>query len=165
MKGMDLLSKKIALFPGSFDPLTKGHVNLIYRGCTLFEELVVGIFRNTTKNPLFSMDERELLCKKVTRTLQNVSVHSFADSLTVDAVKQVGATHLLRGIRNASDYEYERDLARFNQELSEGFDTVFLFADPSLGHLSSSVLKEIHVSGGDVSAYLPDEVYRMLKNK
>jgi len=157
------VAKKIALFPGSFDPLTKGHVDLIKRAASLFDEVIVGIFTNTQKKYFFDARLRLELVEKVLKKSKNVCVSNFSDQLTVDVACKVGAKFLLRGIRNVQDYEYERDIERINSEVSaNSVETVFLMSTPKYAHVNSNMIKEIYKFGGDVSSYLPEEVFLLL---
>lgn len=155
---------KVALFPGSFDPLTLGHLDLIKRGSALFDQLAVAVMTNSSKHPLFSVDERVAQVKEAVQGLSNVSVIT-SQGLTVDLMNQIGADYLLRGLRNGRDFEYEKDIAAMNQFLDDQVDTVFLLADPKYQHLSSSLLKEVAMSGGDISAYLPANINADLQKK
>jgi pantetheine-phosphate adenylyltransferase len=160
------MTERIALFPGSFDLLTNGHVNIIKRSAGLFDRLIVGVFTNTAKKSLFCSQEKKIIIESVVKFLKNVKVQTFEKQLTVDIVEKIGAQYLIRSIRNTRDYEYERDIARLNQEISQTtVETVFLLADPSFEHLSSSMLKEIYLFGGDISSYVPKEVFNMLAKK
>lgn len=158
------LIMKVALFPGSFDPLTLGHLDLIKRGSALFDQLAVAVMTNTSKQPLFSVDERVAQVKEAVAGLSNVSVIT-SQGLTVDLMNQIGADYLLRGLRNSRDFEYEKDIAAMNQFLDDQVDTVFLLADPKYQHLSSSLLKEVAMTGGDISAYLPANINADLQKK
>lgn len=155
---------KVALFPGSFDPLTLGHLDLIKRGSALFDQLAVAVMTNSSKHPLFSVDERINQVKEAVAGLSNVSVIT-SQGLTVDLMNQMGADYLLRGLRNGRDFEYEKDIAAMNQFLDDQVDTVFLLADPKYQHLSSSLLKEVAMAGGDISAYLPANINADLQKK
>ena len=155
---------KVALFPGSFDPLTLGHLDLIKRGSALFDQLAVAVMTNSSKHPLFSVDERINQVKEAVAGLSNVSVIT-SQGLTVDLMNQMGADYLLRGLRNGRDFEYEKDIAAMNQFLDDQVDTVSLLADPKYQHLSSSLLKEVAMAGGDISAYLPANINADLQKK
>ena len=155
---------KVALFPGSFDPLTLGHLDLIKRGSALFDQLAVAVMTNSSKHPLFSVDERVAQVKEAVQGLSNVSVIT-SQGLTVDLMNQIGADYLLRGLRNGRDFECEKDIAAMNQFLDDQVDTVFLLADPKYQHLSSSLLKEVAMSGGNISAYLPANINADLQKK
>lgn len=149
---------KIALFPGSFDPLTLGHVNTIERGAKLFDQVIVGVFTNTSKKSFFPLEEKLSLVQQSVAHIENVTVIAQESQLTVDIAKKLGAEVLLRGIRSVKDYEYERDIAAMNQHLAADIETVFLLADEKYAHISSSLLKEVLQFGGDVAAYLPAPV-------
>ena len=150
---------KVAIFPGSFDPLTLGHLDLIKRGSALFDQLAVAVMDNASKHPLFSLDERVAQVKEAVSGLSNVSVIT-SQGLTVDLMNKIGADYLMRGLRNSKDFEYERDIAAMNQ-----VETVFLLADPKYQHLSSSLLKEVTMAGGDISAYLPANINAALEKR
>lgn len=147
--------KKIALFPGSFDPFTSGHLNTVERASQLFDEVIVGIFTNTTKKGLFSLEEKVRLTEEATRFLDNVRVVAQSEGLTVDIADQLGAKFLIRGIRNITDYEYEKNIAAMNAKLNSQVETVFLLADESYSNVSSSIIKEIAKFHGDVSSFVP----------
>ena len=132
---------KIALFPGSFDPLTLGHLDLIRRGSALFDQLAVAVMSNDSKKPLFTVEERVAQVKEAVAGLSNVSVIT-AEGLTVDLMNKIGADYLMRGLRNVTDFQYERDIAAMNQFLDDQAETIFFLADPKYQHLSSSLLKE-----------------------
>ncbi|KRL95976.1 pantetheine-phosphate adenylyltransferase [Limosilactobacillus equigenerosi] len=148
---------KVALYPGSFDPLTQGHVDLIQRASRLFDQLIVAVMKNTSKQPLFSVEERIAQIDRAIGDLPNVTAIA-ADGLTVTLMNQVGADYLIRGIRNQTDFLYERDIATMNHHLDPEIETVFLLADPQYQHLSSSLLKEVAAAGGDIQDYLPQNV-------
>lgn len=156
---------KIALFPGSFDPLTNGHLNLIERSTKLFDKVIVGVFMNTNKTALFTLEEKLSLIKEAVAHLENVEVIVQDTKLTVESAAQLGADFLIRGIRNVKDYEYEKDIALMNHHLAPELETVFLLADEAYAHVSSSLLKEVIKFGGDVSAYLPKSINQALNQK
>ena len=155
---------KVAVFPGSFDPLTLGHLDLIKRGSALFDQLAVAVMDNASKHPLFSLDERVAQVKEAVSGVSNVSVIT-SQGLTVDLMNKIGADYLMRGLRNSKDFEYERDIAAMNQFLDDQVETVFLLADPKYQHLSSSLLKEVTMAGGDISAYLPANINAALEKR
>ena len=155
---------KVAIFPGSFDPLTLGHLDLIKRGSALFDQLAVAVMDSASKHPLFSLDERVAQVKEAVSGLSNVSVIT-SQGLTVDLMNKIGADYLMRGLRNSKDFEYERDIAAMNQFLDDQVETVFLLADPKYQHLSSSLLKEVTMAGGDISAYLPANINAALEKR
>lgn len=156
---------KIALFPGSFDPLTNGHLNMIERSSKMFDKIIVGVFVNTNKTALFTLEEKLFLIKEAIAHLENVEVIVQEKKLTVESAVELGANFLIRGIRNVKDYEYEKDIATMNHHLAPELDTVFLLADETYTHVSSSLLKEILNFGGDVSEYLPKSVNQALNQK
>ncbi|ALS38258.1 pantetheine-phosphate adenylyltransferase [Enterococcus rotai] len=156
---------RIALFPGSFDPLTNGHLNMIERGTKMFDKVIVGVFVNTNKAALFTLDEKLMLIKQAVAHLENVEVIAQESKLTVESAAELGANFLIRGIRNVKDYEYEKDIAMMNHHLAPELETVFLLADEAYAHVSSSLLKEVLKFGGDVSAYLPLVVDQALNQK
>ncbi len=144
---------KIALFPGSFDPFTKGHHDIVKRGVQLFDCVVIGIGRNTSKQTNQTVEER---CENIAALFADeprVSVQIY-DMLTVDFAKEIGAQFILRGVRNATDFEYEQQIAYVNKRLT-GVETVLLFSDSELINLSSSLVRELQAFGKDVSDFLP----------
>ncbi|MGM9892465.1 pantetheine-phosphate adenylyltransferase [Limosilactobacillus sp.] len=155
---------KVALFPGTFDPLTLGHLDLIKRGSALFDQLAVAVMTNESKHPLFTVEERVAQVKEATSGLANVSVIT-AEGLTVDLMNRIGADYLMRGLRNGNDFQYERDIAAMNNYLDDQCETVFFLAKPEYQHLSSSLLKEVTSAGGDISAYLPANINEALKKR
>lgn len=157
--------KKIALFPGSFDPLTMGHLDTIQRGAKLFDELIVGVFINSNKKSVFTTEEKVALIEEAVQDMPNVRVIYQETELTVTTAKRLGATILLRGIRSIKDYEYERDIMEMNHHLDAEIETVFLLARSKYSHISSSLLKEVLLFGGDVEPYLPKNVYQLMMKK
>jgi pantetheine-phosphate adenylyltransferase len=153
-----------ALFPGTFDPPTNGHVDLIQRGSKLFGQLTVAILKNSAKNPLFSVEERVEMLKEVTSSLPNVSVATF-DGLMVDFARQQGASAVLRGIRAISDYEYEFQMALMNRRLAPEIETVFLQPAGRYSFISSRMLKEVCSFGGDVTGLVPPNVLKRLRGR
>jgi pantetheine-phosphate adenylyltransferase len=151
-----------ALYPGTFDPPTNGHVDLIQRGSKLFEHLTVAILNNPVKNPLFTVEERVEMLKEATSALSNVSVATF-DGLMVEFARQQGATAVLRGIRAISDYEHEFQMALMNRRLAPEVETVFLQPAGRYSFISSRMLKEVFSFGGDVSGLVPPNVLKRLK--
>jgi len=153
-----------ALYPGTFDPPTNGHIDLIQRGSKLFEHLTVGILRNPVKNPLFTVEERVEMLQEATDSLGNVSVATF-DGLMVQFARQLGATAVLRGIRAISDYEYEFQMALMNRRLAPEIETVFLQPAGRYSFVSSRMLKEVFSFGGDVSGLIPPNVLKRLRGR
>ena len=153
-----------ALYPGTFDPPTNGHVDLIQRGSKLFEHLTVAILTNPIKNPLFTVEERVEMLTEATLSMDNVSVATF-DGLTVDFARQLGATALLRGIRAISDYEHEFQMALMNRRLAPEIETVFLQPAGRSSFISSRMLKEVFSFGGDVTGLVPPNVLKRLRGR
>ncbi len=151
-----------ALYPGTFDPPTNGHIDLIQRGSKLFEHLIVAILNNPGKDPLFSVEERTEMLRESTAELANVSVATF-DGLMVDFARQTGAQAVLRGIRAISDYEYEFQMALMNRRLAPEIETVFLQPAGRYSFVSSRMLKEVFSFGGDVSGLVPPNVLKRLR--
>ena len=154
----------IAIYPGSFDPITNGHLDLIARGSRVVERLIVAVLRNESKRGLFSVEERMEMVRDVVRPYANVEVGSF-DGLLVDYAAARGASLILRGIRAVSDYEYELQMALMNRRLRPELETAFLMAGESFSFLSSHLVKEVVSLGGDVSGLVPQTVEARLKNK
>lgn len=144
---------KIALFPGSFDPFTKGHQNIVERALPLFDRLVIGIGRNTTKQTLYTPEERQQQIAALFANESRIEVRIY-DVLTVDFAKSVGAQYVLRGVRTMADFEYERTIADVNKRLA-GLETVLLFADADTASISSSLVRELKAFGKDVTDFLP----------
>ena len=153
----------VAVYPGSFDPITYGHLDLIARGARLFDSLIVAILRNEHKQPLFSVDERiEMLTEVLNGGYQNVAVNSF-DGLLVDFAEKCGASVILRGIRAISDYEYELQMALMNRRLHPAVETVFLMAGEAYSFVSSRLVKEVFSLGGSISGLVPPSVEMRLR--
>jgi pantetheine-phosphate adenylyltransferase len=153
-----------ALYPGTFDPPTNGHVDLIQRGARIFDELVVAILINPVKNPLFTVEERGEMLKEATRALGNVSIATF-DGLMVDFARQQEASAVLRGIRAISDYEYEFQMALMNRRLAPEIETVFLQPAGRYSFVSSRMVKEVFSLNGDVSGLVPANVLKRLRGR
>ena len=158
------MKKVIAMYPGSFDPPTNGHLDLIARGSKIFDELVVAILRNAEKAPLFSLSERLLMLEAMTADFKNVRVESF-DGLMVDYAAKVKAKAVLRGIRAISDYEYELQMALMNRKLQPDLETVFMMPAEQYSYLSSRLVREIAQLGGSVKDLVPELVEQRLKEK
>lgn len=154
---------KRALFPGSFDPFTNGHLDIVTRAAQLFDEVVIGIGVNTNKNALFSYDEKVLMIEQATEHLSNVSV-VLMTGLTAKFAAQISASILVRGVRNEQDFLYERNISEMNKQLT-GIDTVFLMTSPENQMLSSSLIKEVAKAGGSVSDFLPMNIAAALDKK
>ncbi len=153
-----------AVYPGSFDPVTNGHIDLIQRSSALFDEVVVAILRNTDKTPLFTVEERREMLEQAIREFNNVSVTSFA-GLLVDFVREIEASVIIRGIRAISDYEYELQMALMNRRLSSAVETVFMLPAESYSFLSSRLVKEIAQLGGSMHGLVPEDVEQRLAIK
>ena len=156
---------KIALFPGSFDPFTKGHLDTVQPASQLFDQVIIAVMTNAAKQPLFDSPTKVGLIAEVTTDLPNVQVVAQPKTLTADFARQVGARYLIRGIRNANDFEYERDIAALNQTQDDQLETVLLLAKQEYAFISSSMVKEIASFGGQVSQLVPPAVERALKQK
>ncbi len=154
----------VALYPGSFDPITNGHLDLIERSSALFDRLIVAILRNEEKEALFSVEERIEMLSEVVRGYSNVEVGSF-DGLLVDYAAQCGASVILRGIRAVSDYEYELQMALMNRRLRPEIETVFLMASEAHSFLSSKLVKEVIRLGGKVSGLVPPAIEGRLRKR
>lgn len=156
--------KKIAVYPGSFDPITNGHIDIIKRGLRMFDDLIVLIAHNPNKRTLFSVDERLQMIREVIKDCSNVRVDSF-DGLLVDFVKSVGANVILRGLRALSDFEYEFQLALINRRLNRDIETVFLMTGYKWFYTSSTIINEAASLGGSVKGLVPDIVNQKLLEK
>lgn len=155
---------KIAVYPGSFDPMTNGHVDLIRRGCRIFDRVVVAVLYNTEKAALFTVDERLSMLRAVFRRQPKVRVKAFS-GLLVDFVRTERANVVVRGLRVVSDFEYEFQMALMNRRLDPEVETIFLTPKEELSYLSSRLVKEVHRLGGDVSGLVPSLVHRALVKK
>lgn len=151
--------KRIAIFPGSFDPFTNGHYDVVKRGAALFDEIVVAIGNNSAKQRYLPIAEMVEAIEKLFREYGNVRVQVFK-GLTADFAREVGARYLLRGLRNTTDFEYENTISQANRLLYRDLETVFLITSPHLAYISSSIVREIHKYGGDVSAFMPFPISR-----
>ncbi len=158
------LKKVTAIYPGSFDPPTNGHLDLIERGSKIFDELIVAILRNPEKAPLFGLSERRLMLEAMTSAFGNVRVDTF-DGLTVEYATKVKASAVLRGIRAISDYEYELQMALMNRKLQPDLETVFMMPALKYSYLSSRLVREIGQLGGSVKELVPEMVEQRLKEK
>jgi pantetheine-phosphate adenylyltransferase len=153
-----------AICPGSFDPITNGHLDIIHRAATMFDRLVVAVLRNTEKQCLFSIEDRVTLIRESLQGVPNVEVDAF-DGLLVEYVRAKGARHILRGIRALSDFEYEFQMALMNRRLAPEVDTVFLMPREEYTYLSSRLVREVARLGGPVEGLVPAPVARLLKER
>ncbi len=158
------MKRVTAIYPGSFDPPTNGHLDLIERGSKIFDELVVAILRNAEKAPLFSVSERRRMLEELTAGFKNVRVDTF-DGLTVDYAARVKASAVLRGIRALSDYEYELQMALMNRKLRPELETVFMMPAEKYSYLSSRLVREVARLGGSINKLVPEMVEQRLKEK
>ena len=158
------MNRGTAIYPGSFDPPTNGHLDLIQRGSKLFEELVVAILRNSEKVPMFSVSERLGMLKELTADLSNVRIDTF-DGLMVEYAKSIEATCVLRGIRALSDYEYEFQMALMNRKLEPTLETVFMMPADKYSYVSSRLVREVAQAGGPVKGLVPEVVEQKLREK
>ncbi len=147
---------KVAIYPGSFDPVTFGHLDIIERSSKIVDELVIGVLNNSAKNSLFSLEERVSMIKEMTAHLPNVKVGYF-EGLLVDYMKEINATIIIRGLRAVTDFEYELQIAQANGVQSEGIETVFLTTNLKYSYLSSTIVKEFASYGGDISKFVPEQ--------
>ncbi len=154
----------VAIYPGSFDPLTNGHLDLIARGSRLFDRLIIGILNNTRKEPLFPVDERIEMIREAISCFHNVEVDSFG-GLLIDYAARRGANAILRGIRAISDYETELQMALLNRRMRPETETIFLMSGEEFSFISSHMIKEIITLGGDVSSFVPATVVNRLRTK
>ncbi|MBS1871948.1 MAG: pantetheine-phosphate adenylyltransferase [Acidobacteria bacterium] len=154
----------VAIYPGSFDPITNGHLDLVARGAKLADRLIVAILKNENKQPLFSIDERMAMLRQVLAPYPNVEVDTF-NGLLVDFAAERGATAILRGIRAISDYEYELQMALMNRRLRPEIETVFLMAGEAYSFISSRLVKEVFRLGGDISGLVPPSVQAVLRQR
>jgi pantetheine-phosphate adenylyltransferase len=155
---------RIAVYPGSFDPLTNGHLDVVQRAAKLFDRVIIAVARNEAKHPLFTVEERRAMAATATRHLPNVQVDAF-DGLLVDYVENQGGQAIIRGLRAVSDFEFEFQLALMNRSLRESIETIFMMPKDTYTFISSRIVKEIARLGGDVSAFVPPNVAEQLQGK
>ncbi len=148
---------KRAVYPGSFDPVTNGHLDIIERASAVVDELIVGVLNNNEKRPLFSAEERVNMLKDVTRDIPNVQVKAFS-GLSVDFCRECNASFIIRGLRAVTDFEYELQMAQTNRTLDKGVDTLFFTTELNYAYISSTIVKEVASYGGDISAFVPPQI-------
>jgi len=155
---------KIAIYPGTFDPVTNGHLDILERALKLFDKVIITVARNSSKNPFFTEDERIALLKQATKHYKKVEVDSF-EGLLVDYVKRTKATAVVRGLRAMTDFEYELQMALMNRKLYENMETVFLMPNEKYTYLSSNIVREIASLGGNVTKLVPPVVNKAFRQK
>ncbi|MES2628856.1 MAG: pantetheine-phosphate adenylyltransferase [Bacteroidota bacterium] len=146
--------ERIAIFPGSFDPITKGHEDILRRALPLFDKIIVAIGVNSTKKYMFTLDERKESIKKVFAGEPKIAVEVY-QKLTVAYCRETGANYIIRGLRNSMDFNYEKSIAQMNRELDKTIETVFYITAPELSAINSTIVREIYLNGGDISAFVP----------
>lgn len=155
---------KVAVYPGSFDPITLGHLDVITRGAKVFDKVIVGVLVNSDKNGLFDLEERVELIKSVTSDLKNVEVVSF-NGLLIDFMKQCEANVILKGLRALSDFEYEFQMALMNNKLDPEIETLFMMTSAQYSYLSSSAVKQVAKFGGNLDGLVPSEIIPIVREK
>lgn len=153
-----------AIYPGSFDPVTLGHLDIIKRSSGLVDELIVGVLNNKAKSPLFSVEERVKMLREVTKDMPNVKIIPFA-GLLVDFARQTEARMIIRGLRAITDFEYELQMSQMNHKLEDKVETVFLTTSLDYSYLSSSTVKEVAAFGGEISQFVPEIVAKKIQEK
>jgi pantetheine-phosphate adenylyltransferase len=158
------MSKSVAVYPGTFDPLTSGHEDLVKRASSLFERVIIGVAESRTKHPMFSLTERVNIAREVLTGYPNIEIHGF-DCLLMDFMRQHGASVIMRGLRAVSDFEYEFQMAGMNRNLYPDVETVFLTPSDQYMFVSATMVREIASLGGDVSKFVPKQVQQRLASK
>ncbi|MET4083200.1 pantetheine-phosphate adenylyltransferase [Pedobacter sp. UYP30] len=153
---------KIALFPGSFDPITIAHVDILRRGMPLFDKIVVGIGLNSSKQNFLTAEKREQILNIVFEGFKNVEIQTY-EGLTVNFCRKINASYMLRGIRSASDFEYERAIAQINQTMMPEVETILLLSKPEYSAISSTIVRDILRNQGDVTPFVPEKALKLLK--
>ncbi len=154
-----------AIFPGSFDPITKGHLDVIEQASKLFDQVYVAIMTNTAKKYLFNVDERVKLAQDALQNVNNVVVVKSPDQLTIEVARELGAKAIIRGVRNSADFLYEQQIAAMNQQMANDIETVLFFTKPENSFVASSIIKEVAKFNGDISSFLPENVALALAEK
>jgi len=155
---------KIAVFPGSFDPITLGHESVVLRAVELFDKIIVAIGHNSNKTGFFTVDERVEMVKKTFKNVKKIEVAVF-EGLTVQFCKDVNAKYILRGLRTSSDFEFERGIAQMNKKMYPELETVFILSIPELTPVSSTIIRDIYRNGGDISIFVPEAIVPLIQNK
>lgn len=155
--------KRIAIFPGSFDPFTNGHYDIVKRSLGLFDEFIIAIGNNSTKSRYLPVEVMVQIIKNILKKEEKVSVQSYK-GLTAEFARSVGARYLVRGLRNTTDFEYENTIAQANRHVNPDLETVFLITSPALAAISSSIIREIHGYGGNVDAFIPFQISQHVNN-
>lgn len=155
---------RIAVYPGSFDPITSGHLNIVKRAARLYDKLIIGVLNNASKQPLFSAEERKAMIDEVTGDIPNVSCDVFS-GLLVDFAKQNGASVIVKGLRTVADFEYEFQMALLNKALNPEYETMFMMTDTKYSYISSSMVKEVAKYNGDLNDFVPHNVILKIKEK
>lgn len=150
-----MVMKRIAVFPGSFDPITRGHEEIVRRALPLLDEIIIAIGSNSSKHYFFSQERREHFIQKVFEKEPKVRVMRYS-GLTIDFCRSVNANYILRGLRTSADFEFERAIAQMNRSMAPGIDTIFLVSDPALSHISSTIVRDILLYQGDVTKFVPE---------
>ncbi|MDD6214641.1 MAG: pantetheine-phosphate adenylyltransferase [Firmicutes bacterium] len=155
---------RVAVYPGSFDPITNGHLDIIRRASKLYDRLIVGVLNNMNKKPMFTAEERKRLIDEVTEDIPNVTCDVFS-GLLVDFAKNNGATVIVKGLRTVADFEYEFQMALLNKALNPEFETMFLMTDTKYSYISSSMVKEVAKYNGELNGLVPQQVISKIKEK
>ncbi|WP_297812772.1 pantetheine-phosphate adenylyltransferase [uncultured Finegoldia sp.] len=158
------MNKMKVLYPGSFDPITNGHMDIIQRSSKIFDEVNIAVVKNKQKQSTFSLDERVKMIEKSCEHLKNVKVYSF-EGLTVDFAKKIGCSTIIRGLRAVSDFESEMQMSLANKKLNGDLETIFLVSDGKYAFLSSSIVREIASYGADISELVPNEIVEIIRRK
>ncbi len=153
---------KIALFPGSFDPITLGHTDIIKRMIPLFDKIIIGLGENSKKKYLFSTSQRKEWIEKIFSNEPKVEIQVYKN-LKIHLCQEIGANYLIRGLRNASDFDYEKNIAQLNSAMASEIESIFIIARPELSHISSTIVREIISFNGDVSSFLPSTIAKDIK--
>ncbi|MBK6392387.1 MAG: pantetheine-phosphate adenylyltransferase [Saprospiraceae bacterium] len=153
---------RIAVFPGSFDPITIGHVDIVYKALPLFDRFIIAIGTNTQKKSLYSLEDRMQWIRDVFEGEPKIVV-DFFDGLTAEYAQKISADYLVRGLRNGSDFDYEKTISQVNQTLAKGLETIFFISSPEVAHISSTIVREIISGGGDASPFIPKEVHLKIR--